>query len=229
MTDSPLLMVWYGSGNNVMVAADTARRIIHIRLDVLEEKPEERVDFKHPDLLGWVRQNRPQLLVDALTVLAGYIRAGRPDQKLTPFGSFEGWSGLVRSAVVWAGLPDPNATRARLAEMADTSADILGQLIEALLEYDRARRGFTVAEVLRQLYSYQCAMENPGAAAMRVAFEALAGSPPGKVPTPRQVGNGLRRYRRRVSRGHYLDIDRKSMNQNDNIRGMTLMTPMTLL
>jgi hypothetical protein len=212
MTDSPLLMVWYGSGNNVMVAADTARRIIHIRLDVLEEKPEERVDFKHPDLLGWVRQNRPQLLVDALTVLAGYIRAGRPDQKLTPFGSFEGWSGLVRSAVVWAGLPDPNATRARLAEMADTSADILGQLIEALLEYDRARRGFTVAEVLRQLYSYQCAMENPGAAAMRVAFEALAGSPPGKVPTPRQVGNGLRRYRRRVSRGHYLDIDRKSMN-----------------
>jgi hypothetical protein len=33
--DLPLLSSWYATGNNVSVASDTARRLIHIRLDVL--------------------------------------------------------------------------------------------------------------------------------------------------------------------------------------------------
>ena len=39
--------------------------------------------------------------------IAAYIQAGRPDVQVKPFGSFEEWSGLVRSALVWCGLPDP--------------------------------------------------------------------------------------------------------------------------
>ena len=41
----------------------------------------------------------------------------------TPFGSFEGWSHLVREAIVWAGQPDPCSTRAKLAESSDTTTD----------------------------------------------------------------------------------------------------------
>ncbi len=53
--DLPLLRVWYGTGNNVIVGDDTTRRIIHIRLDVLEEHPEERTGFRHPELIDWIK------------------------------------------------------------------------------------------------------------------------------------------------------------------------------
>jgi len=107
--DLPLMCVWYATGNNVAVAADTTRRVIHIRLDVLEERPEDRTGFRHPDLLAWIAQNRPKLLTSALTILSAYCKAGRPSQGLSSYGSFEGWSNLVRQAVVWAGLPEPSA------------------------------------------------------------------------------------------------------------------------
>jgi hypothetical protein len=38
----PLTTCWYATGNNVQVKADTTRRIIHIRLDVLQQHPEQR-------------------------------------------------------------------------------------------------------------------------------------------------------------------------------------------
>lgn len=43
--------------------------------------------------------------------------------------------------------------------------------------------------------------------AMRAAVENLIGCPPGKTPTSRQLGNRLRRFRRRVIGGKYLDTD----------------------
>jgi hypothetical protein len=150
--DLPLLPVWFGTGNNVAVAADTARRVVHVRLDVLAERPEERCGFRHPDLARWVRRERPRLLARALTVLVAYCNAGRPAQGLTPFGSFEGWSALVREAVVWAGLPDPCRTRTRLAELADTTADALGQLVSAWRAYDRGEAGVVVSDALSTLY-----------------------------------------------------------------------------
>src|SRR5262249_44347557 len=114
--DVPLIPVWYGTGNSGAVAADTPPRINHIPLHVLDEKPEERTGFKHPELIAWIQQNRGRLLASALTILRAYCNAGMPPQNLTPFGSFEGWSRLVREAIVWVGQPDPCQTRVKLAE-----------------------------------------------------------------------------------------------------------------
>ena len=150
--DLPLLCIWYATGNNVSVAADAARRTIHIRLDVLEERPEERTGFRHPDLLGLDHPAPARLLAAGLTILSAYCRAGRPCALLTPYGSFEGWSALVREAVVWVGLPDPCLTRVKLAESADTTADSLGQLIAAWRAYDPLNTGVVVSEMLNQLY-----------------------------------------------------------------------------
>src|SRR5207249_1071181 len=57
----------------------------------------------------------------ALTLLRGYCSAGRPDVELSTWGSYEAWSGLVRAAIVWAGLPDPCVGR---AEFTDADADL---------------------------------------------------------------------------------------------------------
>ena len=59
-----------------------------------------------------------------MTILQGYCVAGRPSTGLTPWGSFEGWSALVRQSIVWCGLPDPGDTRQELAGQADVEAVI---------------------------------------------------------------------------------------------------------
>ena len=103
----PLFATWYATGNNIVLAADTARRTLHIRLESPEENPEERSGFRHADLLTWVPRQRPRLAIAAVTILAAYCAAGRPNMKLKPWGSFEAWSALIRQAVVWAGSPEP--------------------------------------------------------------------------------------------------------------------------
>ncbi len=205
----PLIPAWYATGNNVQVAADTTRRIIHVRLDVLDEHPEDRTGFKHPNLLPWIAEHRGVLLTRAITILAAYCRAGRPSQNLTPFGSFEGWSSIVREAVVWVGLPDPCLTRTRLVESADTTTDALMQFIAAWEQYDAYSKGFVASDMVNTLYPplRENAPRDDASNAMRAAVENLIGCPPGKTPTARQLGNRLRRFRRRVIGGKYLDTD----------------------
>ncbi|MCC7406683.1 MAG: hypothetical protein IT442_01335 [Phycisphaeraceae bacterium] len=212
----PLIPAWYATGNNVQVAADTARRIIHIRLDVLDEHPEHRSGFRHANLAEWIQTRRPRLLTAALTILSAYLRRGTPAQTLTPFGSFEGWSSVVRQAVVWSGLADPCATRARLAESADTTADALGQLIGAWREIDPFGTGIVVSDLLSKLYPSQHDYQprDAAATAMRAALENLVGCPPGRPPTPRQVGNRLRGFRRRVVQGVFLDFNPSDGRKN---------------
>jgi hypothetical protein len=205
----PLLATWYATGNNVQVAADTTRRIIHIRLNVPLERPEDRSDFKHPNLLSWLSRRRGELLADALTILSAYCRAGKPSQGLTPFGSFEGWSELVRSAVVWIGLPDPCLTRTLLAESSDTTADLLTQLLSAWRDYDAYGQGIIIPEMLARLYPQDRAYapDDAPSTSMRSAIETLIGCPPGRTPTTRQVGNRLKAFRERVINGVYLKTD----------------------
>jgi hypothetical protein len=150
--DLPLLAIWFATGNNVQVAADTTRRLIHIRLDCLQERPEDRSEFRHANLLDWIAKNRGKLVSAGLTILSAYIKAGCPRTDIKPLGSFEGWSALPRQAVVWLGLPDPCLTRISLAESADTVADALGQMIEAFKAYDPTGQGVVAADLVRTLY-----------------------------------------------------------------------------
>lgn len=213
LVELPLHAVWYGTGNNVAVAADTTRRIIHIRLDVLEERPEERADFRHPNLISWIRENRPTLLMHALTILVAYFRAGCPRQTLPCFGSYEGWSRIVREAIVWVGLPDPCRTRTRFVELSDTTADGLCQLIQAWEMYIGVGAAMVVSELLPNLFSKDLVLSDE-ALAMRSAIENLVGCAAGKVPSNRQLGNKLRHFRRRVTKGMYIDTNPKDTSRN---------------
>jgi len=215
----PLIPAWYATGNNVQVAADTLRRVIHIRLDCQSERPEERSGFKHENLTAWIEANRGRLLTAALTILSAYLRSGRTAQNLKPFGSFEGWSSVVREAVVWVGLPDPCLTRTKLAESADTSGDALNQLITAWECYDTTGDGVVLSDALGRLYPTQreLAPTDDASNAMRSALENLVGCPPGKPPTPRQVGNKLRHFRRCVVGDKYLDTRAAEYSRNGAI------------
>jgi hypothetical protein len=202
MARMPLFVTWYATGNNVMVGADTARRVCHTRLESPEEKPEEREGFAHPDLLAWVGKNRQRLLAAALTILRAYCVAGRPNQELKPWGSFEGWSALVRSAVKWLGFEDPGVTRLLLEKQADVVSESMKVLLDGWAQMDPKQDGLTVAEVIQRLYKDKEPFQGfpPYYCDMQEAIANLIGK-----PDPGQLGCKLRSYRRRIFQGHFLD------------------------
>lgn len=200
MAEAPLNITWYATGDNVVIAADTSRRICHVRLESPLEKPEERRDFRHPDLPGWIDAHRSELLAAALTILRAYCVAGSPVHDLTPWGSFDGWSKLVRGAVVWCGMPDPGETRIILQQQSDTTAENMALLLSCWQRMDPARRGLTVAELIRRLYKDPPVPLPDYHAPMKAAIESLVAK-----PEARPLGNKLRAYRRRIFNGRFID------------------------
>ena len=191
MFDGPLNVVWYGTGNNCELRADTSRRTCHVRMESTAERPEERGGFRHPHLRQHLRRNRDRLLSAALTVLRGWVVAGRPRSGLSPWGSYESWSDLVREALVWAGLPDPGLTRVALQTAADRNAIAMTALLRDLRRVDCERRGLTASEIV------EAARTHPD---LRAAVEDLAG----RLDT-RPLGYALRSFARRNFDGLFLD------------------------
>lgn len=195
----PMLTIWYATGNNIVLKGDTARRCLHIRLDSDMEKPEDRSNFKYPDLLGFVHKRRAELVIAALTLLRGYCAAGRPDVGLNAWGSFEGWSALVRNTLVWAGMADPADTRADL-EPSDSEAAAHADLLAGWEELNArilpSQKGCTVAQALEALRRDEHEKSFPR---LRAALAEICPHPPGQLPTAKKVGYALRHFRDRVA------------------------------
>ena len=197
IVDLPLAVTWLATGNNIICSADTSRRVAHCRLDCRVEHPEERDGFRYPDLKSHVKEHRGELLSAALTILRAYIIAGKPRAALKPWGSYEGWSDLIRQCIVWLGMPDPGDTREQLRSTADGEAARLNAILAGLAEADKTGAGMTTAEILR-------AADTEGS--MRDAIWELCDASPGKPPTARMLGNRLKRFRGRVHRGQALEM-----------------------
>jgi len=194
----PLTQTWLASGNNVVLGADTARRVCHCRLRCLSESPEERAGFRYPDLRAHVRAQRTQLLSAALTILRAFHCAGRPARQLKPWGSFEGWSSLVRQAIVWIGLRDPGESREELRTTSDRELEVLTGLLAGMSEADPLGAGLTTGEILDRIGEGGCP-------SLREAIFELCDASPLKLPSPRSLGNRLRRARGRIVGGRALE------------------------
>jgi hypothetical protein len=206
----PLEATWYVTGNNLQLLGDMARRTLSSRLESPEEKPEERTGFKYPALLEHAARERPRYLGAALTILRAFCEAGRPSQKLKPWGSFESWSELVRDAVVWAGMTDPGETRIALAS-SDVEAGGLAALIAGWKEFAPRGERIALADLLDRLRG-----DVTGAARnehterfrkLRTAILEVKPGPGGDLPSSRSLGNTLKKYRRRNVGGWVLDAE----------------------
>lgn len=118
----------FATGNNLVVAGDAARRILVAEMDPQSERPELR-RFE-TDLLVEVARARSALVSAALTIVRAYLVAGSPNLRLPPFGSFETWSAVVRSALVYAGASDPCDVLER-AQREDPEREALLALVDA--------------------------------------------------------------------------------------------------
>jgi hypothetical protein len=119
---------------------------------------------------------------------------------LPAWGSFEGWSDLVRSACVWVGLRDPEEASVRLREQADVAAESMAALLVAWQEMDPKQQGKTAAEVIKVLESEPPSPAPAWLPGLREAVVDLIG----KLDA-RALGTMLRSYRRRIFAGRYID------------------------
>ena len=208
LIEAPLRMALYGSGNNVILAADTARRVCHIRLESPLENPEDRDGFKYADIRRHVRRNRPALLSASLTVVRGFIAAGSPDQKLKPWGSFEGWSDLIRNTIVWAGQADPGETRTELRATSDSEAGVLRQMLLAVAQVDAESHGLKTSDMLKIAQGRESSYSTDDRDCLAEAAETFCGLQIAKL-TPQRLGNRLSHFRNRVIDGMAFDCNLK--------------------
>jgi putative DNA primase/helicase len=108
----PMRAIPMVNGNNLGYSHEISRRVVSSRLAVQDrefaEKPWLRRKFRHDPLIGWARQHRGDLVHAALTLIQGWIAAGRPPGSRS-IGSFEEWSKVIGGIVEFAAGPGCSA------------------------------------------------------------------------------------------------------------------------
>lgn len=190
----PIRTLFLISSNNAIISTDLVRRSLHCRIVSQVERPERRTGWKH-NLPGDAAAKRGELLSAALTILLGYIHAGRPKVQAQPLGSYGAWAAQVQSPMVWAGLPDPVLTQDALRDQADEEGEQLGTLLVAWYEFLGATPT-TVRDALARASEEsdksQYGSANPKAVALMEAAQAVGD---GRRPTTSQLGFRIRKWK----------------------------------
>ena len=135
----------FATGNNLRVVGDMTRRVLRCRLDPKLERPELRQFRRRP--VAAVLAERGRYVAAALIVARAYVVAGTPD-RAPRLASFEAWSDLVRSSLIWFGKPDPVATM-RAAREDDPNREMMSALFRALRDVIGVGNPKTSAEIIR--------------------------------------------------------------------------------
>jgi len=139
------------TGNNFQPAGELPRRILTCRLDAKTETPFARTfDFVPTDL---VKARRLEMVRAGLTLMRGYVCAGRPRLDPKRLGSFEQWDDMIRQVVLWVAenvaepgfIGDPmNVIMEQTAS--DPALEVLGDVLHGLVDIFGGR-WFTASEV----------------------------------------------------------------------------------
>lgn len=99
---------WVLTSNNGEFSEDMIGRLVVIRLDRRTERPDllDVKSLRHPDIKGWMEDNKNVLLSALLTLVKEWNLAGRPGPaEGTPGkGSFEAWREIIGGILCYAGI-----------------------------------------------------------------------------------------------------------------------------
>jgi hypothetical protein len=115
----PQRATWIVTGNNIQLGGDIARRCFWVRLDAKTSQPYRRDDFKHPNLLSYVKEQRGSLLAALFTLARSWHCAGCPPSRVKPLGSFEAWTRTIGGILEHAGIEGFLGNADELYEQAD--------------------------------------------------------------------------------------------------------------
>jgi hypothetical protein len=126
--------LWLATGNNAAIGGDLARRVLFVEIDPGMPNPHLRTGFKiHPPT--WVPANRGALLAAMLTIIRGWVNAGRPGlaESTDRSDDFRLWYGTMRAMLSWAGFPGTfGGSSGKVAIAADPDTDEWAAFLEAV-------------------------------------------------------------------------------------------------
>jgi len=138
----PIRCVWVMTGNNIAVSTEIARRCVRIRLTPATDRPEERTDFRHPDLLLWVTEHRAELVRAAHVIIKWWLQKGRPaPTKVKPLGSYERWTRVMGGIMESAGYTAFLANYRDFQNRADTERTARALFCATWWEWSQRERG----------------------------------------------------------------------------------------
>ena len=184
----------FATGNNIQLVGDMTRRVILCSLDPDMERPELRAFRANP--LDVVLSDRGRYIAAGLTVARAYAAAGYPGA-LNPLASFEDWSRIVRSALVWLGYADPVETIAK-ARAEDPVVTSLGAVLVAW--HDAVGPSAWTTGAIRDKAEDRDPLGNRTYSVLRDALLEVADDRRGNVD-PKRLGRFLGRYNGRIVEG----------------------------
>lgn len=139
--------VIFATGNNLRLVGDITRRAITCTLDAKQERPELRKFKSNP--IDKILADRGKYIAAILTIIRAYTAAGKHNPA-SSLGSFEEWSNIVRSALIWLSCDDPVATMSAAREN-DPALQAVSSVFTALynvikLEPHTAKQIISLAE-----------------------------------------------------------------------------------
>lgn len=138
--------VWVVTGNNLSLGGDLVRRTITVMIDPDSPNPEQRTEFDIPDLAGWVREHRNELLWALLVLVRNWVMRGVPERRAQS-DSYARWESAVGGILAAAGVPGrfdaESGRRAAGGGDDDGLVSVLEHLASAYPD-----RSFSVAEAL---------------------------------------------------------------------------------
>lgn len=195
----------FATGNNIVVVGDMVRRTVMCSLDADLERPELRCFAQDP--LDLVLLNRGDYIAACITIVRAYKAAGFP-QRLPSLASYENWSLLVRSALVWLGCSDPVDTMEAARDEDPVTTEIRNIFVgwESAIGFDKVSSATEIIKIANEIEyeltddPYQKSTEKGLThGEFREALMAVAGD--GKTINSRRLGWWLTRNKGRLVDG----------------------------
>jgi hypothetical protein len=119
----PQRATWVATGNNIRLRRSMQRRCYWIRMDAKMARPWQRKQFRHPELVKWVQENRGKILHALLTLVRAWVAAGKPDAKVPTIGGFDSWARTIGGILEYAGIKGFLGNLEEMYQMADEESE----------------------------------------------------------------------------------------------------------
>lgn len=196
----------FATGNNLVLTGDMTRRALVCSLDAGIERPELRAfDF---DPVAEVLADRGRFVAAALTVIRAYRVAGAP-KVCGAIGSYEDWSDMVRSPLIWLAQADPVASM-ETAREEDPELSAIRELFGQWREHLSLSSGYTTNAIIKTACekgpgaSFDYNVQEFRAPEFRDLLLRQAGD--GGAVNSRRLGRWLSRIKGRVVDGHRIEM-----------------------
>ena len=127
-----ILTISLSANTGLTYPADLQRRAIFVNLFLDLEDPNTRV-FRHPDLHGWVKEHRSDMLSALYALVKNWVDKSMPKSK-QPLASFPEWQAVVGGILEAAGIGTPLQNDTLNAIGGDEETNSMRQLYAAAYE-----------------------------------------------------------------------------------------------